>query len=278
MSPGTSYAVFSPSVVIGRKGRIPRMLEHAPDLRHGDARQRQRRERVLGEEIHRGGLVARAGSAADQVAPEEEFVSMEALGRVLVSELVVDRQELRGPHPVARLLLDLARRGHAGRLAHVAPAARQRPAAIAPLLHQQDLIVFEDGGANVHLRGGIPSVGREMRHHLIGRRPGPLCQHFGCEAAYLLPPIALERVFGERQTVLREGRESQGTPEPRRGVHPGNIDKPSGAYRCFRKKAYALRNLSTRIPRAMRMGGSDTAPTDRTNASRPAGMWKVSGG
>ena len=93
---------------------------------------------------------------------------MEALGQVFVSELVVDGEELRGPHPIARLLLDLARRGHARRLAHVAPAARKRPAAVAPLLHQQDLFVSEDGSANVHLRGGVPGVGREMHDHLLG--------------------------------------------------------------------------------------------------------------
>ena len=36
------------------------------------------------------------------------------------------------------------------------------------LLHQQDLFVSEDGSANVHLRGGVPGVGREMHDHLLG--------------------------------------------------------------------------------------------------------------
>jgi hypothetical protein len=65
------------------------MLEHAPDLRLGDARQRQRRERVLGEERRGAGLVALGCGAPEQLAAEEELVRMEAVGRVSVPELVV---------------------------------------------------------------------------------------------------------------------------------------------------------------------------------------------
>ncbi len=180
------------------------MLKHARDLHFGSTRQGQRRERVLGEEAHGGGLVARRCGATNELTTEEELVGMEDVGRVSVPELVVDGEELHGANPVARFLLDLARRGYAWRLAHVTPAARQRPAAVAPLLHQQDLVVLEDRGANVHLRGGVAGLGRESRHHLIWRRPEAVGQHFGCEAAHLLPPIALERVLRERQSVLRE--------------------------------------------------------------------------
>src|ERR1700737_3026928 len=152
---GSTRTSYHGSVVVGRERCIPRVLEHAPDLRFGDTRKRQRWERVLGEEAHGGGLVARGCGSTNELAPEEELVGMKALGRVSVPELVVDGKELRGPNPIARLLLDLARSGYARRLAHVAPPARQRPAAVAPLLHEQDLVVLEDRGANVHLRGGV---------------------------------------------------------------------------------------------------------------------------
>src|ERR1700748_2841706 len=139
------------------------MLEHPPDLRFGNPSERKLRERVLAVEPGRRRLRARRRFAAEQLAQEEELVRVPGGGRMAVSQLVVDGEDLRRPDEVAGFFPHLARGGDARRLAYVAPAARQGPAPVAPLLHEEDLALAKDGGAHVHLRRRIAFLRGEVR-------------------------------------------------------------------------------------------------------------------
>src|SRR3954464_8034313 len=115
------------------------MLEHAPDLRFGNASERQLWQRVLPVEPGCRRLGARPRFAAYQLAEEEQLVRVPRRRRMAVSQFVVDGEDLRRPDEVARFFPRLARSRDAGWLAYVAPAPGQGPAAVAPLLHEEDL-------------------------------------------------------------------------------------------------------------------------------------------
>ena len=92
---------------------------------------------------HRSRCPSRA-SPPSELAQKQQLVDVVHAGRVRVAVLVDERGELHRARAVAGFLEDLARHRLRGRIVHIHPAARQRPAAVAALAHQQHPLAVED--------------------------------------------------------------------------------------------------------------------------------------
>ncbi len=104
------------------------------------------------------GLAAdqRAGLLGDELAADEQLVDVRPKRpSVLVAAEVRDGEQLDGARRVPGLLADLADDRLRERLADVGPAARERPAPVRELAHEQDPAVAEDDAADVDLRRRI---------------------------------------------------------------------------------------------------------------------------
>src|SRR3954469_22845424 len=202
------------------------MLEHPPDLSFGNASARQLRKRVLPIERRCRRLRARRRFSAEQLAKEEELVRVPGRRRMAVSQLVVDGEDLRRTDEVAGFLPHFARRRDAGRFAYVAPAARQGPAAVAPLLYEEDLALAEDSGAHVHLRRRIAFLHGEVHEGLV-RGSAAVREDLGRDSPHFLPSLAVERILDEGEAVLGKRRKALRAKEPRRRSHRRSIGSRS---------------------------------------------------
>src|ERR687896_414784 len=98
-----------------------------------------------------------SGSACSANHPASRVSSGSA-----VAAAVQAGQQLRRPRPIARLLGDLADNRLAGAIGDVGPAARQRPATILGLAHEQQAVIKEYDPPDVDLGGGVAQLAREQ--------------------------------------------------------------------------------------------------------------------
>ncbi|MNS97493.1 hypothetical protein D3C72_1318270 [compost metagenome] len=141
------------------------------------------------------------------LAQEEGLVGMGQLWRMGVPELVEQRQQPNGPALESGLLDHFPHHGPRRRVADVAPAPRQGPAAIAALLHQQQPpLLIEDQRPHIQLGGGVTAVegdpvgdGRRIQLALAG--------HQGDRGrSQCLETADIEGIFGVGEARLRRGQ------------------------------------------------------------------------
>jgi len=170
------------------------VLEHASDLRGSDTGKGEWWKSVFGKKLGAGGFMAVLSRATLEFAEEKELVSVESVRRVPVEVTVVQRCELRDANVVAGFFPGLARGGDAGRLTHIGPAARERPATVFNLADQENAAIMKDGGANIDFGSGIACLTREERGRwLIGRKQSARGHDFGSDGSDFV--IALDVKF-----------------------------------------------------------------------------------
>ena len=166
------------------KCRIAEVLEHVSDLRGSDAGKGKWWKPVFGKKLGAGGFMAVLSRATLKFAEEKELVSVESVGRVPVKVTVVERCELGDANVVAGFFPGLARGGDAGRLTHIGPAARERPAPVFNLADEENAAIVKNCGANVDFGSRIACLTREERgRRLIGRKHGARRHDFGSDGA-----------------------------------------------------------------------------------------------
>src|SRR6516162_4451801 len=154
---------------VGRRGEKPKkksvegrgkcgiaeVLEHVSDLRGSNAGKGEWWKPVFGKKLGAGGFMAVLSRATLEFAEEKELVSVESVGRVPVKVTVVERCKLADANVVAGFFPGLARGGDAGRLTHIGPAARERPATVFDLADEENAAIVKNCGANVDFGSGI---------------------------------------------------------------------------------------------------------------------------
>ena len=107
---------------------------------------------------------------------------------------------------IAGLLEYLALDGGGGRIVHVHPAPGQRPAAVAAFAHQQHALALRTPR---RARRPWASHSRARPATSRGRQPAAprarVCSTLRDQFLQLLVALAVERVLGEREAVLRDG-------------------------------------------------------------------------
>src|SRR5579871_3838459 len=129
---------------------------------------------------------------------------------------IPDRGELERPRLESGFLPDFALDALLGRLVHVGPAARECPAAIAYLAHQQNPVIAEYGPAHVHLWRWISDVLLKQLGEPLEGCIGTVRQHLDRDGADTAEAVEIVGVLGEGQAALRDGLQLAGPQEPLR--------------------------------------------------------------
>ncbi len=132
---------------------------------------------------------------------------MGQLGRMGVFELVEQGQQLHRPALEAGLFHYFAHHGSCRRVADIAPATRQGPAAVAALLHQQDpSCLIHDESTHIQLGGGIASVEGDPVADGLGGQLALAGDKGNRGGSQRLEAADIERVFGVGEPRLRRGQ------------------------------------------------------------------------
>src|SRR5579862_575620 len=184
------------------------MLVEPLDLRSEHSPRGQLRQRVHGKELDRIGFVTARRTATGQLAQEEKLVDVMNSRWMWMTVLVDQCCQLYGMRPVARLLENLALDCLGGGIVHIHPTARQRPAAVGALAHQQHTIVPEHAAAHVDLRGHVAAFAREECARVRRRDLELRGQELSHQLGESLVALAIERIAREGEPVVRNGLRS----------------------------------------------------------------------
>lgn len=154
----TGLIMKNGSVEGGGETGIAEMLEHVGDLARGDARERERREMIFGEELGASGFGAVLRGAATKISEEEDFVGVEGVRGMALLVAIEKGGKLGDADFIAGFFADFASSGDGGRLAHVGPAAGKSPAAVLKFADQEDAVVAKGSDADIDFGSSVAGL------------------------------------------------------------------------------------------------------------------------
>src|SRR6202162_2784844 len=161
----------APLIEVSRQALAP-MREHALDLSRVGTTQGERRQLLEREEFHAAGLEAGARRAGGQLENEEQLVYGVRLRLTgPLATVVVNRGQLQRPGLESRLLADFTLDALPGRLVHVGPATRQRPATVADFPHQQYALIPKHRAAHIDLGSRVADFLGEQSFNALELHP-----------------------------------------------------------------------------------------------------------
>ncbi len=196
------------------------MFEQVGNLRGSDAAKRERWKIIFGEKLRVGRFVTILRSAAGKFAKKESFVGVKGVRGMLVEITVVESGKLGDANFVAGLFPNFPRRRERRRLAHIRPAARQRPAAVLEFSHEKDLVVAEGSNADVDFRSGISGLlGEQFFQGITAGECGARVHHLGGNGADFVVTLNIEFILAIGETGLRDGLQTARPSQPGRNRH-----------------------------------------------------------